>query len=528
MTTLRSRPPVVPPGCQPALRMPSAAESSRGERREGQAPWRVSRVPVPDLCCLWAETDATPMNIALVGTLDAATLLDDDGEVSLRRIYSFIDAHLDQAPMLRRVLRRTLPGQGRPVWIDADQFSIDQHVVLAQPGSGFADEQAFLDWCAHETVRPLDRSRPLWRISIVPGLPDQRLGLLVVVHHVVADGLRGVAMIAGLLDVDPTASGAPPAPWRPTPPPTAAALITDNLQTRAAAVRSCRAAHLRSRLAALRGLMAEIPSRAPATVLTGETGYARRLVVVREPLEALRTAAHNHGCTINDLLLAAVTQGLREMLFPGGDCADTTLLRATVPVGETNGRESGMITVTLPVGTPDPDDRLRHIVAETSRRKQSPDDGVAGIVSMPASLARLGVLWARHTAATHINLYVTNVPGPPFPLYLAGAQLREVVPLAPLVAGVRLSVTALSYHGTLSVALLADESVTDFPLMAAGVRSAFETYLRRGGVTPSQATSGLSDTDGRSVGSPSSVTGGLPAPPESDFVPHTTGQIPGG
>ena len=239
---------------------------------------------------------------------------------------------------------------------------------------------------------------------------------------------------------------------------------------------------------ALRGLREEIPSRAPATVLTGRIGYQRQLRVVRQPLERLRTTAHDLGCTINDLLLAAVTHGLREMLCAGGDCDAAMMLRATVPVGKANGHEGGMIAVTLPVGLTDPVDRLRHIVAETSQLKQSPDGGVAGIVSLPATLARLGVLWARHTAAAHINLYVTNVPGPPFPLYLAGARLHDVVPLAPLVAGVRLSVTALSYDGVLSVALLADGALDDFAAMAAGVESGFDAYQSR----PTQPTAAAS------------------------------------
>jgi diacylglycerol O-acyltransferase / wax synthase len=442
----------------------------------------VSRVPVPDLCCLWAETETTPMNIALVGTLEAAKLVDDHGQVDLALIRSSIAARLHQVPMLRSVLRRTRPGQGRAVWIDAPRFSMDEHVVLAEPKQSFTDEQDFLDWCAQETVRPLDRSRPLWRTSIVPGLPDGRLGILVVVHHVVADGLRGVAMIANLLDLTPTGSGTPPSSWEPSPPPTAVELVRDNLRARAEVVRSLQAARLRRRLADLRGLRSEIPNRAPATVLTGGIRHERQLVVVREPLETLRTAAHDLGCTINDLLLAAVTQGLRDMLCPRGDGDDPMALRATVPVGEVNGHNGGMIAVTLPVGTADPTERLRLIAAETSRRKKSPHEGVAGIVSMPASLAHLGVLWAKHTAATHINLYVTNVPGPPFPLYLAGAQLHDVVPLAPLVAGVRLSVTALSYNGVLSVALLADEALTDFPALAAGVQSALQTYGSPAGV----------------------------------------------
>lgn len=439
-------------------------------------PAAVTRVPVPDLCCLWAETDASPMNIALVGTIDAATLVDDDGDVRIERIRSAVAAHLDRAPMLRRVLRRTRPGQGRAVWIDAVEFSIDQHVVLADPGRRFADERQFLDWSAQETVRPLDRSRPLWRISIVPGLPDRRLGFVVVVHHVVADGLRGVEMIAGLLDADPSGSPMSSDPWQPARPPTATELVVDNLRARATAVRSLRPGRLRRRLGRLRELPAEITSRAPATVLTGPIGYGRRLAVLRQPLETLRAAAHDLGCTINDLLLAAVTYGLREMLRPGPDPTGM-MLRATVPVGQIHGRPGGMIAVPLPAGFTDPHDLLRHIVTETARRKRSPDGGIAGIVSMPAGLAWLGALWARHTAATHINLYVTNVPGPPFPLHLAGARLHDVVPLAPLVAGVRLSVTALSYDGVLSVALLADEALPDLAAMTAGMEAGFATYL---------------------------------------------------
>ena len=91
---------------------------------------------------------------------------------------------------------------------------------------------------------------------------------------------------------------------------------------------------------------------------------------------------------------------------------------------------------------------------------------------MPAGLARLRVRWARRAAPSHINLYVTNVPGPAHPLYLAGARLLEAVPLAPLVAGVRLSVTALSFDGQFVVTLLADDGLDGLPLLAEGVRSA--------------------------------------------------------
>jgi diacylglycerol O-acyltransferase len=97
---------------------------------------------------------------------------------------------------------------------------------------------------------------------------------------------------------------------------------------------------------------------------------------------------------------------------------------------------------------------------------------------LPVSLARLGVVWAWRAAASHVNLYVTNVPGPPSALYCPGARLLEAVPLAPLVAGVRLTVTALSYDGQLAVSLLGDNNMVDMPVLTAGVRAAFEGYIK--------------------------------------------------
>jgi diacylglycerol O-acyltransferase / wax synthase len=432
----------------------------------------ITRVPVPDLCCLWAETPTAPMNIALIGVFDGGALTGPGGQVRLDAVRSFIAARLDRAPALCRVLMPTLPGQGRMAWIDAQHLDIDDHVILAAPERPFTGEADVLDWCARRSVIPLDHSRPLWRMDVIPGLPGGRVGLLVVVHHVVADGLRGVATIAALLDPAPHGERWDAPEWRPEPPPTALELVTDNMRTQVRAIRRARPAHFPQQLGALRAVSREQARHAPPTPLTGSIGPGRRLLVVQDPLEDLRARAHAHGGTINDLLLAAVTTGLRSMLGEQGLCPGGLVLRATVPVGARPGNTGGMIVVPLPVGTSDPSQRLQAIIAETGRRKQHPSEGIAGIVAMPASLARLGVAWARHAAATHINLYVTNVPGPPVPLYLAGARLLDAIPVAPLVADVRLSVTALSYDGVLSIALLADQAVTGLPTMAAGMRSA--------------------------------------------------------
>jgi hypothetical protein len=136
-----------------------------------------------------------------------------------------------------------------------------------------------------------------------------------------------------------------------------------------------------------------------------------------------------------------------------------------------------MFIAPLPVGVADDAERLRIITQATAAGKRRPDQGVVGIVALPAGLARLGVAWAKRSAGSHINLYVTNVPGPASTLYFAGARLLQAVPLAPLVAGVRLSVTALSYDGQFAVSLLADDNMRDLPVLAAGMRAAFESYI---------------------------------------------------
>ena len=436
----------------------------------------IKRVPVPDLCALWAETETAPMNIALIGVVDGSPLIGPDGAIALDRIRSFIEARLPRAPMLLRTLRRTRLGQGSPAWIDAVRFNISEHVVLAPADRPLTNEDDFLSWCARRSLIPLDRTRPLWRLDIIPGLPGGRSGIVLVLHHVVADGLRGVALVASLLDETPDDVVGDVA-WRPKPTPTGLELIMDNLQSRWDAIRGFRPSRLLRSARTMRALSHAGGGSAPATSLTGTIGGQRQLTVLRYRIDELRAAAHAHGCTINDLLIAAVTRGLRDLLTSRGECREELELRASVPVGARGGSEGGMFIARLPVGVADDAERLRIITQATARGKGRPDQGVAGIVALPASLARLGVAWAKRTAAAHVNLYVTNVPGPTSTLYFASTRLLQAVPLAPLVAGVRLSVTALSYDGQFAVSLLADDSMRDLPVLAAGTRSAFDSYV---------------------------------------------------
>jgi diacylglycerol O-acyltransferase / wax synthase len=451
-------------------------ETSTVSETESSAVESIERVPVPDLCALWAESSTTPMNIALIGVVEAEPLLDPDGTVALDRIRSFVEARLPAAPMLLRTLHPTHLGQGTPAWIDAPAFDIADHVILAPADRPLTDEDDFHSWCAGRSLIPLDRTRPLWRLDIIPKLPDRRIGVLLVLHHVVADGLRGVTLVTSLLESTPQGrvNGET---WRPRPAPTSLDLVRDNLHRRWDVVRGFRPSRLVRSARTLRALYHAPGRRAPSTSLTGPIGDKRHLTVLRCPLTELRAAAHAHSCTINDLLIAAVTTGLRDMLIARGEDQDGRELLASVPVGARGGGGGGMFIAPLPVGIPDSAERLRIITQATATGKRRPDQGVAGIVALPASLARLGVAWAKRAASSHINLYVTNVPGPTSALYFAGARLLQAVPLAPLVAGVRLSVTAMSYDGQFAVSLLADNNMPDLPVLAAGVRAALDGYI---------------------------------------------------
>jgi hypothetical protein len=173
---------------------------------------------------------------------------------------------------------------------------------------------------------------------------------------------------------------------------------------------------------------------------------------------------------------AAVTTGLRELLTCRGESVDGLTLRASMPVGASGaGQTAAMLLLGLPVGDPDPRRRLATITATTARLKARLRAGggdVFDVLHLPVPLARLAVRWMRRHAARHINLFVTNVPGPPQPLWLAGARLRDAVPVAPLAADVPLGIAALSYAGTLTVAVNADAGVSDIDVLTDGIERA--------------------------------------------------------
>lgn len=451
---------------------------------------RVDRLGTGDLATVWAEEPATPFHIGLAGLLDPAPLVDEHDRLRLEELRAAIEARLARAPELRRRIRWTGFGQGRPAVVDDHDFAIGRHVTGVDLNS--VDEQAFWTWCANRTLEPLDRDHPLWRVTLATGLASGQVGVLVVLHHALADGIAGAALAQRLLDPAPDTVAARQ-PWQPTSPPGSLALAIDAVATRLAAMAAAlrhlpraptiiRAA--RRDAAATRTALAQ---RAPTTSLSRPIVPGRQLAVICRPLQQIKQFGHAHDATVNDVLLAAVAEGLCHVLVGRDEAVEGLELRVSVPVGAAGGaRNAGGSTpmvLPLPLDDLDSASRLARIVAATQAAKAGRDRSYRGLLAsplLPTSLLRLGVRWLRRHGGSKVNLYVTNVPGPTQPLWLAGAHLQTAVPIPPLVAGVPVAVAALSYAGELVISIQVDGAVADLDVLAAGVAQGFDRLLKTG------------------------------------------------
>src|SRR5215211_7011801 len=423
---------------------------------EPAAPADLHRMSVGDLFNFWAEGPNSPMQIGLAGTFHALNWLDHRGQLRLSWLADQVYLRTRRVPLLRRLIRWTRFGEGRPVWLDDADFDITAHVSAAPVDAGNLDH--FWNWAAQQVISPLDRHRPLWRMIFVPGLEDGRIGMVFGVHHVAVDGLAGVAALSDLLDAVPD-QPVPSQDWRAQPPPSRGRLVADNVATRLRAVPPLVRAipRLPVLINALRGTAHAVQKDAPTTSLAGPIGASRKAAVISAPL-------------------AAITTGLREWLATRSELRPALALRASMPVALPGRQQNAgrMVVVPLPVAEPDPARRLSTIHHTTNALKASHADvahaDITGSPLFPITLMRIGIPWLARRGGLKVNCFVTNVRGPRKPLYLAGAQLDDAVPFAPLVAGVRLGVTVFSYAGTLTITLLGDGQLPDWSTLVSATR----------------------------------------------------------
>jgi WS/DGAT/MGAT family acyltransferase len=296
-----------------------------------------------------------------------------------------------------------------------------------------------------------------------------------------------VAAFGALLDLTADAPHPGRAPWTPTPIPTASELLRDNLRRRrqelargwsGLAHPGRTLSQARRAWPAWREVLTEQP--APRTSLNRPVGTDRRLAVVRGRLDLTKQSAHVHHAKVNDVVLAAVAGGLRQLLASRGEHVQGLVQRAMVTIslhdekpGQAQGNKPGWMMVPLPLGEPDPVRRLELIAAETAalKNKARPEAGT-GIFRFVAGQRVWYRLFPRQRS---VNLVVSNAPGPPVPLYLAGARLLELFPMMPTMGNLTLVVAALSYAGQLNLTAVADrERCPDVEVFVEGVRGSLD------------------------------------------------------
>ena len=457
------------------------------------------------------ETPATPMH---VGSLHLFEPPPGYRRNFLAAVKKMIGSRLDLAPIFRRRLAQMPLQFANPVWID-DAVDLDFHVRRIDLPAPVSEHQ-LQDCVAGLHGQVLDRSRPLWMIYVFEGLARGRKAYYVKIHHSLLDGQAGAALAAALFDLSPTPGRArarrPAAPKENAPGPislAASALRHDAAQY----VKLVR--HLPDvvRLLAgmVRGSAAEKASRPPKSTARGalwrnasfgpRTPFnlnitpERSVAALSLPFDQVKAIAAAQEATINDVVLTLCGGALRRYLARHGGVPRKPLM-ASMPISlrEAGNRDfstqATLSLVNLATHIADPLKRLKAVHATAGATKSVAKRAKSVIpvdfptIGAPWILGALAALYGRSHIANAIppiaNVVISNVPGPPAPLYVAGVRMTDYWPLSIVEHGVGLNITLMSYAGTLGIGLTAARcAVPDAHELAADILSAFDELKHR-------------------------------------------------
>jgi diacylglycerol O-acyltransferase / wax synthase len=391
-----------------------------------------------------------------------------------------LESRLGRVPRYRQKLAFPPLETGRPFWVDDPAFNLDYHVrhtALPKPGS---DDQ-LRQLLGRIFSQRLDRSKPLWEIWIVQGLEGGRFALISKTHHALVDGISGVDIATVLFDLSPVPAEpeADQERWTPAPEPSDVELVAEGvaglirtpfgLAGRALGALQHPGETIDRVREAAEGLGEVVwagMNPAPDVPLNVPIGPHRRVRWAQSRLADFKEIKNSLGGTVNDAVLAVVAGALRRWLHDRGVRTEGKELRALVPVSIRSEDERGSLgnriaamRGPLPVYVDDPVERLRvvqHGMGELKESKQALGaEVIAGLTDFapPTLLAQASRL---NFSTRLFNLIVTNVPGPQFPLYLLGREMKEIVPIAFLPENHALAIAIMSYNGGIDFGLLAD------------------------------------------------------------------------
>ncbi|MEO7352534.1 MAG: wax ester/triacylglycerol synthase family O-acyltransferase [Marmoricola sp.] len=474
------------------------------------------RLRASDLALLADETPHTPMHNATLEIFDPG-----DSGFDYDALLAHIDDRIAFVPRYRQRIRH-VPGRlANPVWVDDEKFDLAYHVRRsALPRPGTLDQ--LLELTARIMSRRLDPDRPLWEMYFVEGLEGGRVALLSKSHQILVDGISTVDLGQVLLDVDPGPRQLVLDGWRHTDEPTPTSLVADALLESARDPRIA-IATLRSNADAFGRAVAGAASKAgslagqlsrrrvaPESPFNVEPSAQRRLVCVRTSLKDYRKVRRIHGGTVNDVILATLSGAIRTWLMTRSESVGAgRRLRALVPMSvideelEPTSLGSQVVghLVDLPIGEGSPVVRLHQVSyalrahSETGRAVAA--DRIAGVAGFaPTTFHSLGSRVAFKEAHGSVNLVITNVPGPQFPMYLAGAEMVETYPVPPLFPGFSLSVGVTSYDGAVYYGISADRDLLpDIEVLGQCVREALDELVDSASDTRQRAPRGRKKTE---------------------------------
>jgi diacylglycerol O-acyltransferase len=444
------------------------------------------------------ESPTTTGHVGSLIVLDPGTA--PGGRWDLESVRAVFEPRLHLAAPLRQRLVEVPLGLGRPYWVDDPHFDIEFHLrELALPSPGTREQLG--EQVARIHARQLDRSRPLWEAYVITGLEGGRSAFYSKIHHAAIDGVSGAEILETIMDVSVEPRDVPPEdePFVPRRLPSTINLVRRGVQQLAfnpvellaTVPRSIQyvdqlpgagnvpGVRLVSGAAGAVGRLLGEPSRprlddrelkAPRTPLNGAITAHRRFAFGSLPMSEVKQVKNHFGMTVNDVVMALTATALRRWLLDH-DALPATPLVAAVPVsirtederGE-GGNQVSVMLAELPTHLADPEERLVAMGASMSEAKRAFDAVPASLLQdlstlIPTALSGLAARALFKLATVPgllFNLFVSNVPGPQLPLYIAGARVEGIYPVSAVtdITG-GLNITLFSYDGSLDFGLIA-------------------------------------------------------------------------
>lgn len=439
----------------------------------------MQRLTGLDATFLYLETPRNHMHVASTCVFDPSTV---PGGYSFAKVRAMVEERLPLLPPFRRRLVQVPFQIHHPLWIEDPDFDIDYHIrraALPAPGG----DRELAEFAAEVHSRPLDRNRPLWEMYVVEGLENGLIATVTKTHHAAIDGVSGAELTVNLLDLQPEPAPVPAElaeQWKPDREPTDVelfayavnSLVRQPAKLVKAATRTAGLAWgLRQRNRQPGVNPPPAPFSAPRTSLNTAITSQRRFAFAQISLDDVKQVKNALGGTVNDVVLALCAGALRSYLDSLDEHPDKSLV-AMVPVsvrtedqkGAMGNRVSSML-VSLATDIDDPVERL-HAISEGTKHAKDQEKAIGAEFltdwtefAAPAVAARAARLYSSMRLADRhnpfFNVTISNVPGPNFPLYSAGARMTAMYPMGPIADGGGLNMTVMSYMGSMFFGLVA-------------------------------------------------------------------------